>query len=65
MSETNYQRLRETKALREQLKDDTDRKELYKSVPSLIDNTIHGIHLGPCYKKYTLILIKGSCFISF
>ena len=45
------QRLRETKALREQLKDDFYHKEQYKSVPSLIDNTIHGIHLGPCYKK--------------
>ena len=51
MSETNYQRLIETKSLREQLKDDAYHKEQYKSVPSLIDNTIHGIHLGPCYKK--------------
>ena len=51
MSDTNYQRLRETKALREQVKDDTYHKERYKSVPSLIDNTIHGVHLGPRYKK--------------
>ena len=33
--EINHQRLRETKALREQLKDDNYHKEQYKSIPSL------------------------------
>ena len=59
MSETNYQRLRETKALREQLKDDTDHKEQHKSVPSLIDNTIHGIHYGHVIKNTPLFLLKA------
>ena len=51
VSEINHQRLRETKALREQLKDDHYHKVQYKSIPNLIDNSIHGIHLGPCYQK--------------
>ena len=49
VSEINHQRLRETKALREQLKDNNYHKEQYKSI--LIDNSIHGIHQDPCYKK--------------
>ena len=52
-------RLRETKALREQVKDDNYHKEQSKSIPSLIDNSIHGIHPAPCYKKNTpLFLVK-------
>ena len=53
VSEINHQRLRETKALREQQKDDNYHKEQYKSIPSIIENSIHGILLGLCYKKYT------------
>ena len=27
-------------------------------VPNVIDHNLHGVHMEPCYKKFTLILSK-------
>ena len=60
VSEQNESRIREAKAKQETFSDENRHEKQCHLVPDIIDNDIHGIHMEPCYKKFTLILAKKS-----
>ena len=60
VSEQNESRIREAKAKRETFSDENCHEKQCHLVPDIIDNDIYGIHMEPCYKKFTLILAKKS-----
>ena len=61
ISPVNEQRIKAAKLEREQLVDSSNRHlEQCRSIPEIIDHQKHGIHLEPCYKKFTLILAKKA-----
>ena len=61
ISAVNEQRIKAAKLEREQLVDSSNRHlEQCRSIPEIIDYQKHGIHMEPCYKKFTLILAKKA-----
>jgi hypothetical protein len=56
VGEVNEQKIRLAKEKREELGGENYHQEQCDSVPVCIDNNIHGIHLDPCYKKFTRLL---------
>ena len=52
----NESRIRAAKLKRETIVGDNHHKNQCESIPETINNDIHGIHITPCYKKFTLIL---------
>ena len=60
VSEQNESRIREAKAKWETFSDENRHEKQCHLVTDIIDNDIHGIHMEPCYKKFTLILAKKS-----
>ena len=59
-SPVNEQRIRSAKLEREQLFDNNRHLDQCSSIPEIIDHQKHGIHLEPCYKKFTSILAKKA-----
>ena len=64
ISNLNELRIREAKALRETAGGETAGGENFheaqcNTIPDIINNT-HGIHLTPCYKKFTLFISKSN-----
>ena len=35
------------------------------SIPGTLDDTLHGIHMKPCYKKFTMIISKARAKIKY
>ncbi len=61
ISEINKDNIYAAKDYREELGSQNYHKQQCRSIPDEIDPESHGIHLEPCYKKFTLILfIKKS-----
>lgn len=63
LSEVNKERIQAAKNLRESKGGLNYHKQQCDSVPEQFDSSLPGIHLDPCYKKFTLILSqekKGS-----
>ena len=58
VNELNESRIREAKEKGEQLSGETFHDKQCLSVPDAINNKIHGVHIDPCYKRFTLILSK-------
>ena len=56
ISENNIERIRYAKDLRERVKGENHHVEQCNMIPDAIDMNIHGIHITPCYNKFTLIL---------
>ena len=36
-----------------------EHQEQCSSIPNEVDNALHGIHMKPCYKKFTIIISKA------
>ena len=51
LSHTNKQRIAEAKEKRQSLKGSHHHKEQCENIPLEFDESIHGVHLQPCYKK--------------
>ena len=58
VNELNVSRIREVKEKREKLSGENFHEKQCLSVPDAINNKIHGIHINPCYKIFTLILLR-------
>ena len=58
LTPTNVERIRKAKQLRESLGGENNHADQCTSIPDIVDENKHGIHLTPCYKKFTLILSK-------
>ena len=58
VNELNEFRIREAKEKREKLSGETFHEKQCLLVPDGIKNKIHGVHIAPCYKIFTLILFK-------
>ena len=56
ISDINKDRISNAKILREREGGFRYHKQQCKSIPEEIDDSKHGIHLEPCYKKFTFIL---------
>ena len=56
ISDINKDRISNTKILREREGGLRYHKQQCKSIPGEVDDSKHGIHLEPCYKKFTFIL---------
>ena len=56
ISDINKDRISNAKILREREGGLRYHKQQCKSIPEEIDDSKHGIHLEPCYKKFTFIL---------
>ena len=56
ISEINENRIREAKLLREETGGLNHHQEQCSKIPDAFDQNLHGIHLTPCYKKFTLML---------
>ena len=56
VSQNAYERILEAKTIREELGGDNYHEEQCLKVPDILDNSIHAMHLNPCYKKITLII---------
>ena len=58
LSSTNEERIRAAKTKIEILKGDNHHQTQCKNIPEIITE-YHGIHMSPCYKKFTQILSKS------
>ena len=56
ISELNEHKIRQAKVTREQKGGPNHHEEQCLSVPEIIDPNMHGVHITPCYKTFTLIL---------
>ena len=59
LSEVNKRRVIEAKEKRLSLGGSNSHLEQCENVPSEFEDSIHGVHLQPCYKKYVTIV----CYI--
>ena len=60
LSENAHGRLLEAKAIRQELGGENEHKHQCDSIPAVINPSKHGIHLEPCYKKFTLIISSNK-----
>ena len=60
ISTINEERIRLAKSERESYTNENFHSEHCESIPDEINHDKHGIHLDPCYKKFTLILSKNK-----
>ena len=58
VNELNESRIREAKEKGEKLSGENFHEKQCLSVADAINNKIHGVHIDPCYKRFTLILSK-------
>ena len=49
----------EAKAVRLEKGGQNEHQEQCSSIPNEVDNALHGIHMEPCYKKFTIIISKS------
>ena len=56
ISKLNKHKIRQAKITRERKGGPNHHEEQCLSVPGIIDPNMHGVHITPCYKKFTLIL---------
>ncbi len=64
VSSINKEKIYAAKNLRESLGGPNQHADQCRLIPEEIDPVQHGIHLVPCYKKFTLILSKERSFCS-
>ena len=60
LSENEHGRFLEAKAIRQELEGENEHKHQCDSIPAVINPCRHGIHLEPCYKKFTLIITSNK-----
>ena len=72
LSEVNKRRVIEAKEKRLSLGGSNSHLEQCENVPSEFEDSIHGVHLQPCYKKYvtiehfaTLMILSMLIFFTF
>ena len=58
VTEGAWEKIQNAKAIREEKGGDNHHKQQCDLVPDHIDPALHGIHLTPCYKKFTLIISR-------
>ena len=61
VNEQNEKCILEAKQKREELKGENHHKVQCDSIPKVITEEDHGIHITPCYKRFTLILSNRPC----
>ena len=44
---------------RQELGGSNEHADQCSSIPGTLDDTLHGIHMEPCYKKFTMIISKA------
>ena len=49
----------EAKAIRLEKGSQNEHQEQCSSIPNEVDNALHGIHMEPCYKNFTIIISKA------
>ena len=54
-------RLLEARKIRQEL-GNNEHVDQCSSIPGTFDDTLHGIHTEPCYKKFTMIISKTKHF---
>ena len=59
ISTRSINRIREAKVLREEKGGRNHHQEQCDSIPEEIDNNVHGVHLEPCYNKFTHIISEA------
>ena len=50
--------LLEARKIRQELGGSNEHADQCSSIPGTLDDTLHGIHMEPCYKKFTMIISK-------
>ena len=60
INENNENRIKSAKSLREKLKGENHHEEQCVKIPDVIDESIDGIHITPCYNKFTFILSRDD-----
>ena len=57
LSKSQYERILKAKEIRQKDNEENQHQEQCSSVPLIgFDSSVHGIHLEPCYKKFTKII---------
>ena len=56
ITDNNANKIQTSKEIRERVKRDNYHREQCLMIPNEINKTIHGIHITPCYKKFTMLL---------
>ena len=56
LSDHAHSRLLEARAIRPERGCQNEHPEQCSSIPNEVDNVLHGIHMEPCYKKFTIII---------
>ena len=57
LSQHAHARLLEARKIRQEL-GSNEHADQCSSIPGTLDDTLHGIHMEPCYKKFTMIISK-------
>ena len=56
LSENAHSRLLEARQIRFIQGGNNEHREQCNLIPEHVDSTAHGIHMNPCFKKFTLII---------
>ena len=59
LSDHAHSILLEAKAIRLEKDVQNEHQEQCSSIPNEVDYALHGIHMEPCYKKFTVIISKA------
>ena len=59
LSDHAHSRLLEARAIRLEKGGQNEHQEQCSSIPNEVDDVLHGIHMEPCYKKFTIIISKA------
>ena len=58
LSAINEERIRKAKTIRETFNDENYHKKQCDTIPATINHEVCGMHMTPCYKKFTLIISR-------
>ena len=58
LSAINVERIRKKKTIPETFNDKNYHKKQCNTIPATINHKVHGVHVAPCYKKFTLIISR-------
>ena len=60
LSENAHSRLVEARQIRCELGGNNEHREQCNLIPEHVDSTVHGIHMNPCFEKFTLIISQSK-----
>ena len=59
LSQHAHAQLLEAREIRKELGGGNEHADQCSSIPGTLDDMLHGIHMEPCYKKFTMIILKA------